>query len=306
MLIEHKRNASTAMAKTVWVGNDSYTFPDGMSDQEIAARLWQFFASSPAPTPAKPFLSRAEFAALMKETYPEYKEVPDEELVARILKKHPQYQSWIDDAHSQNTLPSVADIARHRLTQTLTIDGNASARSMRTEQVSNHATLPHDVLVALMAALFLYRFLRAWRSPRQVGSSARRSGERIGQLIRSGGWTLLGRVTLFVSMVVALGVTSYDRFVCDGCRFEEWVYRMLRWGVMIACGYALAAAIRRRHLHMVVWLVGIIAVFNPILRPHYLKADEWGLLDAVAAGVIAWAAVVEIGQANALVRPERS
>lgn len=42
--------------------------------------------------------NKAEFARLIKEKYPDYKDVPDDELVKLIIAKYPEYKDQIDDA----------------------------------------------------------------------------------------------------------------------------------------------------------------------------------------------------------------
>lgn len=46
-------------------------------------------------------MTRAEFAKLLKEKYPVYANIPDEELVSQVLEKHPQYRTQVEDPHQQ-------------------------------------------------------------------------------------------------------------------------------------------------------------------------------------------------------------
>lgn len=191
------------------------------------------------------------------------------------------------------------------------VNGTLLARNGEIEGAIGYAVGAGIVPIACFGAVGLYREIR--RSPRDYANDSPNGTAQsidengwarmdkndatsapFGALFRSRNWGAFIQIGLFVAMSIVLFVTSYDRLVEDGDLFEEWGYGVLRWNVVVAGGYALAGALHRRHTHMIAWLVGIMVVFNPILRPQHLKGGEWGVLDAVAAVVFVWAAVVQI------------
>ena len=67
----------------------------GWSDTEIRVNMMEVIALHGISEPDDKY-SIKEFAEKIKEIYPAYNNLDDEDLVQRMIKKYPQYKSWVD------------------------------------------------------------------------------------------------------------------------------------------------------------------------------------------------------------------
>lgn len=76
-------------------------------------------------------MTRSEFAAKLKATYPVYKDMPDDELVTRTLAQYPVYANQIDDATPPTPPSSAAPPEQRVATPTLARTGLSGAEVKR-------------------------------------------------------------------------------------------------------------------------------------------------------------------------------
>jgi hypothetical protein len=104
----------------------------------------------PVPDPwtvmsVKPALSPSQFAALIKAKYPQYRDIPDDELSRKVLAKYPQYRSWVvltpskPPQESQSNLPAgyVLDPPQASLPPGYTLDSPSQNAPSSPQEATN-------------------------------------------------------------------------------------------------------------------------------------------------------------------------
>lgn len=115
------------------------------------------------------------------------------------------------------------------------------------------------------------------------------------------GWRII-LALVSLSEAVMLAMTGYRRLSSEADLFEDWGYGVVRWTILIVGSYGIASALRVKSKHLLVWVSGIVLIFNPLRRP-YLQANEWGSLDILAACIFVWVAMVQLWRSR---YPDRS